>query len=91
MIYQREKLLLLHLHYARRHMVASESLTKLSPGEALSVLLTVSLPPVQSCTSKLSCCIEDPLLIIAPRNVKLSLHRTEPVIRPKRIGENGRK
>ncbi|WVZ93798.1 hypothetical protein U9M48_039753 [Paspalum notatum var. saurae] len=71
------------------HMVASESLTKLSPGEVLSVLLTVRLPPVQSCTSKLSCCIQDPLLIIALRNVKLSLHCTEPVICLKRISRMG--
>ncbi|WVZ70264.1 hypothetical protein U9M48_018941, partial [Paspalum notatum var. saurae] len=34
-------------------------------------------------------CIRDPLLIIAPHNVKPSLHRTEPVIRPKRIGRMG--
>ncbi|WVZ89011.1 hypothetical protein U9M48_035475 [Paspalum notatum var. saurae] len=71
------------------HMVASESLTELSPGEALSVLLTVRLPPVQSCTSKLSCCIQDPLLIIALRNVKLSLHCTEPVICLERISRMG--
>ncbi|WVZ48692.1 hypothetical protein U9M48_000111 [Paspalum notatum var. saurae] len=72
-----------------RHMVASESLTELSPGEALSVLLTVRLPPVQSCTSKLSCYIQDPLLIIALRNVKLSLHCMEPVICLKRISRMG--
>ncbi|WVZ49126.1 hypothetical protein U9M48_000507 [Paspalum notatum var. saurae] len=77
------------VRWAEGHMVASESLTELSPGEALSVLLTVRLPPVQSCTPKLSCCIQDPLLIIALRNVKLSLHCTEPVICLKRISRMG--
>ncbi|WVZ70282.1 hypothetical protein U9M48_018959, partial [Paspalum notatum var. saurae] len=62
-----------------KHMVTPESFTELSPGEAFSVLST----------SKLSCCIQDPLLIIALRNVKLSLHCTEPVICLKRISRMG--
>ncbi|WVZ58099.1 hypothetical protein U9M48_008405, partial [Paspalum notatum var. saurae] len=40
-------------------------------------------------TSKLSCCIQDPLLIIALRNVKLLLHCMEPVICLKRISRMG--
>ncbi|WVZ88997.1 hypothetical protein U9M48_035462 [Paspalum notatum var. saurae] len=72
-----------------RHMVASESFTELSRGETFSVLRSVRFPPVYSSTSKLSCCIQDPPLIIALRNVKLSLHCTEPVICLKRISRMG--
>ena len=70
--------------------MAAEPLLELDPGESLAVLNSVGLPPVQSCTSQLSCCIQDTLPIIALGDVQLSLHCTELVVCLKwvrRVGE----
>ena len=77
---KRKELLLLRLHHACGDFVAVESLPKLDPGESLAVLNPVGLPPVQSCPSQLSCCVQDTLPIIALGDVQLALHCTEPVI-----------
>ena len=61
--------------------MATEPLPKLDPGESLAVLNWVGLPLVQSCTSQLSCCVQDTLPIIALGDVQLALHCTEPVVR----------
>src|SRR6185503_17522021 len=71
---QCKELLLLHLHNARGDVVATESLPELEPGESLAVLNWVGLPPVQSCPSQLSCCVQDSLSIIALGDVQLVLH-----------------
>jgi hypothetical protein len=42
------ELLLLHLHNPLRNMVAPEALTELDPGERVTVLSRVGLPPVKS-------------------------------------------
>ena len=60
--------------------MAAEPLPELDPGESLAILNLVGLPPVQSCPSQLSCCVQDMLPIIALGDVQLSLHCTEPVI-----------
>ena len=60
--------------------MAAEPLSELDPGESLVVLNWVRLPPVQTCPSQLSCCIQDALPIIALGDVQLSLHCTEPVV-----------
>ena len=83
---QCKELLLLHLHNARGDVVTVELLPELEPGESLAVLNWVGLPPVQSCTSQLSCCVQDSLPIIALGDVQLTLHCTEPVISLKRVG-----
>ena len=75
-----KELLLLCLHHARGDVVPAERLPELDPGESLAVLNWVGLPPVQSCPSQLSCCVQDMLPIIALGDVQLSLHCTEPVI-----------
>src|SRR6185437_7681777 len=77
---QCKELLLLHLHNARGDVVVAEPLPKLEPGESLAVLNWVGLPPVQSCPSQLSCCVQDSLPIIALGDVQLALHCTEPVV-----------
>src|SRR6185436_5396391 len=77
---QCKELLLLHLHNARGDVVTAEPLPELEPGESLAVLNWVGLPPVQSCTSQLSCCVQDSLPIIALGDVQLVLHCTEPVV-----------
>ena len=77
---KRKELLLLHLHHTRGDVVASELLPELDPSESLAVLNLVGLPPVQSCPSQLSCCVQDTLPIIALGDVQLSLHCTEPVV-----------
>src|SRR6185312_7641388 len=82
---QCEELLLLHLHNARGDVVAAEPLPELDPAESLAVLKWVGLPPVQSCPSQLSCCVQDSLSIIALGNVQLALHCTEPVVSLKRV------
>ena len=76
----KRKELLLCLHNARGDVVAAEPLPELDPGESLAVLNSVGLPPVQSCPSLLSCCVQDTLLIIALGDVQLTLHCTEPVV-----------
>src|SRR6185312_12986276 len=78
---KRKELLLLCLHNARGDVVAAKPLPELDPGESLAVLNLVGLPPVQSCPSQLSCCVQDTLLIIAVGDVQLTLHCTEPVVR----------
>ena len=78
---KRKELLLLCLHHARGDVVAAEPLPELDLGESLAVLNSVGLPPVQSCPSQLSCCIQDTLPIIALGDVQLSLHCKEPVVR----------
>ena len=88
-----KELLLLHLHNARGDVVAAEPLPELDPGESLAVLNSVGLPPVQSCPSQLSCCVQDTLLVIALGDVLLTLHCTEPVVCLKwvrRVGERHR-
>ena len=77
---KRKELLLLRLHHARWDVVATEPLPELDPGESLAVLNSVGLPPVQSCPSQLSCCVQDTLPIISLGDVQLSLHCTEPVV-----------
>ena len=76
-----KELLLLCLHHTRGDIVAVEQLLELDPGESLAVLNPVGLPPVQSCPSQLSCCVQDTLPIIALGDVQLALHCIEPVIR----------
>ena len=76
----KRKELLLGLHNARGDVVAAEPLPELEPGESLAVLNWVGLPPVQSYTSQLSCCIQDSLPIITLGDVQLALHCTEPVV-----------
>jgi len=83
---QCKELLLLHLHNARGDVVAAEPLPELVPVESLAVLNWVGLPPVQSCPSQLSCCVQDSLSIIALGDVQLALHCTEPVVSLKRVG-----
>ena len=73
--------------------MATEPLPELDLDESLAVLNSVGLPPVQSCPSQLSCCIQDTLPIIALGDVQLSLHCTEPVVRlewVRRVGERRR-
>ena len=73
--------------------MAAEPLPELDPGESLAVQNSVGLPPVQSCPSQLSCCIQDTLPIIALGDVQLSLHCMEPVVCLKwvrRVGERRR-
>jgi len=77
---QCKELLLLHLHNALGDVVAAEPLPELDPSESLAVLNWVGLPPVQSCTSQLACCVQDSLLIIALGDVQLALHSTDPVV-----------
>ena len=60
--------------------MAAEPLPELNPGESLAVLNLVGLPPVQSCPSQLSCCVQDSLPIIALGDVQLVLHCTELVV-----------
>ena len=72
----KRKELLLCLHNARGDVVAAEPLPELDLGESLAVLNWVGLPPVQSCPSQLSCCVQDTLPIIALGDVQLSLHCT---------------
>ena len=81
-----KELLLLHLHNALGDVVAAEPLPELDPGESLAVLNSVGLPPVQSCPSQLSCCVQDTLPIITLGDVQLALHCTEPVVSLKRVG-----
>jgi len=69
--------------------VATEPLPELDPGESLAVLNPVGLPPVQSCPSQLSCCVQDTLPIIALGDVQLALHCTEPVVRLEWVGRVG--
>ena len=76
----KRKELLLCLHNARGDVVATEPLPELDLGESLAVLNWVGLPPVQSCPTQLSCCVQDTLPIIALGDVQLSLHCTEPVV-----------
>ena len=74
-------------------MVVAELLPEMDPGESLAVLNPVGLPPVQSCPSQLSCCVQDTLPIIALGVVQLALHCTEPVVRlewVRRVGERRR-
>ena len=78
---KRKELLLLCLHNARGDVVAAEPLPELDPGESLAVLNWVGHPPVESCPSQLSCCVQDWLPIIALGDVQLTLHCTEPVVR----------
>ena len=66
--------------------MAAETLPELVPSESLAVLNWVGLPPVQSCPSQLSCCVQDSLPIIALGDVQLALHCTEPVVSLKRVG-----
>src|SRR6185436_3705880 len=77
---KRKELLLLRLHHARGDVVAAEPLPELDPGESLAILNLVGLPPVQSCPSQLSCCVQDMLPIIALGDVQLALHCTEQVV-----------
>jgi hypothetical protein len=72
---------LLRLHHARWDMVAVEPLPELDPGESLTVLNPVGLPPVKSCPSQLPCCVQDTLPLIALCDVQLALHCMEPVVR----------
>src|SRR6185295_8642474 len=81
-----KELLLLHLHNARGDVVAAEPLLELEPSESLAVLNWVGLPPVQSCPSQLSCCVQDALTIIALGDVQLALNCTELVVSLKRVG-----
>ena len=81
-----KELLLLCLHIAHGDVVAAEPLSELEPSESLAVLDWVGLPPVQSCPSQLSCCVQDSLSIIALGDVQLALHCTEPVVSLKRVG-----
>ena len=66
--------------------MAAETLPELEPSERLAVMNWVGLPPVQSCPSQLSCCVQDALTIIALGDVQLTLHCTEPVVSLKRVG-----
>ena len=81
-----KELLLLRLHNARGDVVAAKPLPELDPGESLTVLNWVGLPPVQCCPAQLSCCVQDSLPIIALGDVQLTLHCTEPVVSLKRVG-----
>src|SRR6185436_11968433 len=83
---QCKELLLLHLHNTRGDVVTAEPLSELEPSESLAVVNWVGLPPVQSCPSQLSCCVQDALTIIALGDVQLTLHCTEPVVSLKRVG-----
>src|SRR6185437_10909211 len=77
----------------RGDVVAAEPLPELDLGESLAVLNWVGLPPVQSCPSQLSYCVQDTLPIIALGDVQLSLHCTEPVVYlewVRRMGEHRR-
>src|SRR6185436_19673389 len=65
--------------------MAAETLPELEPSERLAVLNWVGLPPVQSCPSQLSCCVQDSLPIIGLGDVQLTLHCTEPVVSLKRF------
>ena len=65
---------------------AVEPLSELEPSESLAVMNWVGLPPVQSCPSQLSYCVQDALTIIALGDVQLTLHCTEPVVSLKRVG-----
>ena len=66
--------------------MAAETLPELEPSQRLAVMDWVGLPPVQSCPSQLSYCVQDVLTIIALGDVQLALHCTEPVISLKRVG-----
>ena len=90
---KRKELLLLCLHNTRGDVVAAEPLPELDPSESLAVLNWVGLPPVQSCPTQLSCCVQDTLPIIALGDVQLTLHCTEPVVRlewVRRVGKRRR-
>jgi hypothetical protein len=75
------ELLLLHLHNPLRNVVVPEAFTELDPGESITVLSWVGLPPVKSGASQLPCCVQNPLPVVALRNNQLALHRTKPVVR----------
>jgi hypothetical protein len=75
------ELLLLHLHNALRNVMVPETLAELDPGERVTVLSRVGLPPVESGASQLSCCVQNPLPVVALRNNQLALHRTKLVVR----------
>ena len=64
-LFKRKELLLLRLLNTRGDVVAAEPLSELDPGESLTVLNPVGLPPVQSFPSQLPCCLQDTLPIIA--------------------------
>ena len=83
---KRKELLLLRLHHAHWDVVAAEPLSELEPSERLAVMNWVGLPPVQSCPSQLSCCVQNSLPIIALVDVQLTLHCTKPVVSLKRVG-----
>ena len=92
-LFKRKELLLLHLHHTRGDVVAAEPLPELDPGESLAFLNLVGLPPVQSCPSQLSCCVQDTLPIITLGDVQLALHCSELVVRlewVRRVGERRR-
>jgi hypothetical protein len=57
-----------------------EALMELDPGERVTVLSWVGLPPVESGASPLPCCIQNPLPVVALCDNQLALHRTKPVI-----------
>ena len=73
--------------------MAAEPLSELDPGESLAVLNSVGLPPVQSCPSQLSYCVQDTLPIITLGDVQLALHCMERVVClewVRRVGERRR-
>jgi hypothetical protein len=74
------ELLLLHLHYALRNVMVPEALTELDPGERVTVLSRVGLPPVKSGASQLPCCVKDSLPVVTLRNNQLALHRAKRVV-----------
>jgi hypothetical protein len=60
--------------------VAPEALTELDPGEGVAVLSRVRLPPIESGTSQLPCCVKDSLPVVALSHNQLALHRTKLVV-----------
>jgi hypothetical protein len=58
-----------------------ETLTELDPGESITVLSRVGLPPVKSGASQQPCCVQNSLTVIALSNNQLALHRMKPVVR----------
>jgi hypothetical protein len=80
---QGEKLLLPHYHQSLGHMVVTEVIPKLLPGNGFRVGMggEVGLPPRLCCSPQLSGTIQHLLAIVALGSVQLMLHGTQPIFR----------
>jgi hypothetical protein len=78
---QGEKLLLPHYHQSLGHMVATEVVPELLPGNGFKVGMggEVRLPPRLCCSPQLSRTIQHLLAVVALGSVQLTLHGMQPI------------